>query len=148
MARKVADHFSGLRGERRREFERPGRVCGGVPGGDLRDGSGMHARVLADVQRLQVQAVGTNLQQQRVDQHAGKAASTVAHEAGADNAKIAEEFGGAGVGPERGDSAGNWTDMWGGPPRRIMMQPTSRRVDSKGIRFSKAVWPAGRSCAR
>ena len=94
-------HLSGLGSERGREFERPGAVGGRLPGGYLRDGGGVHVRVLADVQRLQVQAVGTDLQQQGVDQHAGKAAATVAHQAGAQHVEVAEEFGGAGVGPQR-----------------------------------------------
>ncbi len=89
----------------------------------------MNARVLAYVEGLQMQAVSPSLKQQRVDQHRCEAATLVANEAVAQHAEIADEVGRAGIGRERGmrwDRIG----MCGGPPRRIMIQPTSRRADS------------------
>ena len=119
-----------------------------APVGDLGDGGGVDAGVLADVERLEVEAVGADLEQERVDEHAGEAAAVVLEEAGAEDGEVAEEVGGAGVGAESGVGRERDAGLCGGPPRRIMMQPMSRRVDSKGKRSSRAVWPAVRSWAR
>ena len=44
-------------------------LADGWPCGDFGDGGGVDAGVLADVEGLQVQAVGADLEQQRVDEH-------------------------------------------------------------------------------
>ena len=69
--------------------------------GEFGDGGGVDARVLADVERLQVEAVGADLQQQRVDERLREAAATVADEAGVQDGEVGDELGGAGVGLER-----------------------------------------------
>ncbi len=48
-----------------------------MPRGDLGDGGGVDAGVLANVQRLQMQPVRANLHQQRVDEHLGKTVAAV-----------------------------------------------------------------------
>ena len=63
------EDFAGLRGEGGRKGEVVGGFFQDAWGlGQLGDGGGVDARVLADVQRLQVQAVGADLKQQRVDE--------------------------------------------------------------------------------
>ena len=58
--------------------------------------------MLADVERLQVQAVGADLHQQRVDEHLREAVAAVFDEAVAQDGEVGEQVGGAGVGRERG----------------------------------------------
>src|ERR1019366_7191179 len=75
--------------------------------GDFGDGGGVDTRVLAYVEGLQVKAVGADFEQEWIDEHAGEAAATVANEAGAKHAEIADEVGGADVWLERG-LRGQW----------------------------------------
>ncbi len=75
---------------------------GWTPGGDLGDGGGVDAGVLADVEGLEVQAVGADLDQQRIDEHLGEARAAVVDQRVAEGGEIGEELGGAGVGLERG----------------------------------------------
>ncbi len=70
--------------------------------GDFGDSGGVDAGVLANVEGLQVKAVGADLQQQRVEQHPGEAAAVVLDQAGTDDAEVADELRGAGVRLERG----------------------------------------------
>ena len=64
------ERFDGLRAEGR--DLRAGGGCG-----ELVERGGVDARVLADIERLQVQAVGADLEQQRVDEQLGEAAAVV-----------------------------------------------------------------------
>ena len=84
-----------------------------MPWGDLCDGGGVHLGVLANVERLQVQAVGANLQQQRIDQHLGEAVAAVLDEGVAQSVR-SESRSAARV---YGASAGlagreRWTEAW------------------------------------
>ena len=58
--------------------------------------------VLADVEGLEVEAIGSDLHEERVDQHLGEAVAVVLEEAVAEDGEVAEEIGGAGVGAECG----------------------------------------------
>ncbi len=126
-----------------RKVSRTSVVCGGERGGevesavaapevlrDLCDGGGVDARVLANVERLQMQAVGADLEQQRIDSIARQAAAVVADEAVAQDGEVGDQFGGARVWRERGVRRAAGRRCAAVPPRRIMMQPTSRRADS------------------
>ncbi len=62
----------------------------------------MDAGVLADVEGLEVEAVGADFEEERVDEEVGEALAAVLDEAVAEDGEIAEEIGGAGVGHERG----------------------------------------------
>ncbi len=70
-------------------------------GRDLGDGGGVEAGVLADVERLEMKAVGADLDQQRIDQHLRQAVAVVFGEAGAQQGEVVEQIGGAGVGGKR-----------------------------------------------
>ena len=58
--------------------------------------------MLADVERLEMEAVGADFHQERVDEHLGETVAVVLDEAGADGGDVADEVGGTGVGLERG----------------------------------------------
>ncbi len=71
--------FGGLFGQGLGEVECFRRTCFG-PCGDLGDGGGVDAGVLADVECLEVQAVGADLHEERVDEHLGEAGAVVLDE--------------------------------------------------------------------
>ena len=148
MVRKVSRTSAVCVAQGGGQRQRLSRTCARLPGGDLGDGGGVDAGVLADVERLQVQAVGADLHQQRVDEHLGEAMAAVFVQRVAEGGEIAEEIGGAGVGRERGVRRERERRTAASPPRRIMMQAMSRRTDSCGKRSSRAFWPAVRSCVR
>ena len=66
------EDLGGLGGERGRELEVGGVVRGAGGLRELGDGGGVDAGVLADVERLQVEAVGADFEQERVDVGCGR----------------------------------------------------------------------------
>ncbi len=66
------------------------------------EGGGVDAGVLADVEGLEVEAVGADFEEEGVDEELGEAVAVVLFEALAEDGEVGEEFGGAGVGGERG----------------------------------------------
>ncbi len=70
------EDFGGLVTQGGRQSE---RLIGldGSPGRDLGDGGGVDAGVLTDIERLQMEAVGADLHQERVDEHLGEAVAVV-----------------------------------------------------------------------
>ena len=70
-------------------------------GSQLCDRSGVDARMLANVERLQVQAVGTGLQNQRVDEQSGKPAAAIFFQARAQGCEISKKLCGACVWRQR-----------------------------------------------
>ena len=79
--------------------------------GEFGDGGGVDARVLADVEGVQVEAVGADLDEQRIDERLGEAAATVADEAGVQHHEIGDELRSAGVGLERRAGRGRDGDL-------------------------------------
>ncbi len=61
-----------------------------LPGAELFDGSGVHARMLAKIERVQVQAEGADREDQRVDVHRGEPLAVVARERIAQDLQIVE----------------------------------------------------------
>ena len=78
-----------------------------MEGGEFGDGGGVDFGVLADVEGLEVETVGADFEQERIDKQLGKAVAVVGEQRVTQNGEIAEEVGGAGVGLERG-GAGEW----------------------------------------
>ncbi len=70
-------------------------------GRDLCDRRGVNLCVLANVERLQVQAVGAHLEQQRVDQQLGEAVAAVLDERVAQSGEVGEQIDSARVRSER-----------------------------------------------
>ncbi len=104
------EDLAGLRGERGGKFEFIGRRrTGGL--GQFGDSGGVDARVLADVEGLQMEAVGARLQKQRVDKRLRKAAATVLDEAGVQDGEVGDELRCAGVGLQRGAGRGRDGDL-------------------------------------
>ena len=53
----------------------------------------MDAGVLANVESLQVQAVGADLHQQRIDQHLGEAMTAILHQRVAKDGQVGQKIG-------------------------------------------------------
>ena len=138
------EDFGGLRSESGGEVS-----CAGVGGcgGDLSDGGGVDAGVLADVEGLEVEAVGADLEEERVDEQLGEAVAAVLEEAVAEDGEVGEEVGGAGVGASAGWVASGTLDCGRGSEAHHDAGD-EQAEDSWGKRSSRAVWPAARSWSR
>ena len=115
----------------------------GTPLREFGDGGGVDAGVLADVEGLEVEAVGADFEEEGIDEEVGEAVAAVVDEAVAEDGEVAEEIGGAGVGRRaRGwAGAGRWIGAW--QPRRIMMQERSRRERLVGEAIFEGVLAGG-----
>src|SRR5438067_1009870 len=95
------EDFGGLRRERGRKGE-AARVGSARGLRELADGGGVDTSVLADVEGMEVQAVGADFDQEWINVNLREAAATIADEAGTQDGEVLDELGGTGVGRQWG----------------------------------------------